>query len=299
MEDIYVIGHKNPDTDSVVSAIVYAGIKDYRPAVAGDINPETAFVLQKFAILAPEILNNISGKKVFLVDHNENTQMADGWENAEIVGVIDHHKINFSSSLPVFFHAGPVGATSSIIAKMYFGEVSGNPVFAGLLLSGILSDTVVFKSPTATEEDKDIALKLASAAGISDVQKFGMEVKKAGADISGRSVKDIVAADFKDFNMNGKRVGIGQVEVVAFTDIDGMAGDILSCLNAVKAEGYELVLFAATDIINEGSKVFFSGDPAVMEKAFGVKPEGNAIYVKGLISRKKQIVPSLEAVYKT
>ncbi|MCK9187224.1 MAG: manganese-dependent inorganic pyrophosphatase [Candidatus Colwellbacteria bacterium] len=296
MKDIYVIGHKNPDTDSVVSAIACAKIMDYKPAIAGDINKETDFILKKFGVSVPEKLENISGKQVFLVDHNENTQIADGWDSAEIVGVLDHHKINFSSLAPLFFHAEPLGATSSIIAKLYMEKIRADASLAGILLSGILSDTVVFKSPTTTEDDKKIAEELASIAGIGNIEEFGVEIKKAGADISGRSVSDIVEGDFKEFNMGGKKIGIGQVELPDISVIENIEDDIIALLNKMKENKYEMAIMAITDIMNEGSKLLFSGDKNIIEKAFSVRTENNKTYIKGLMSRKKQLVPPLEKI---
>ena len=296
--DIYVIGHKNPDTDSVASAIALAEIMGYKPAICGPINRETAFVLERLGIDAPEILADISGKKVFLVDHNENTQMAEGWENAEIIGVTDHHKINFSSSAPVFFHAETLGSTCSVIAKMHKETIQKNIRLAGLLLSGILSDTIIFKSPTTTEEDRSLASELAVIAGVSDIVQFGVKIKTAGADIAGKTVKDIVGSDFKDFDMSGHRVGIGQVELPDLSLIKDMEQAIITQLDEIKTDGYELVIMVATDIMTEGSKLFFAGDPVIIQKAFGVVPEGRAIFVEGMMSRKKQVVPPLEEAFR-
>ena len=296
--DIYVIGHKNPDTDSVAGAIALAEIMGYKSAICGPINRETTFVLERLNIETPEILADISGKKVFLVDHNENTQMAEGWKNAEIIGVTDHHKINFSSSAPVFFHAETLGSTCSVIAKTYMNAVTNNPRLAKILLAGILSDTIIFKSPTTTEEDRDIANTLAKVAGELDILQFGKEIKTAGADISGKTIKEIISTDFKEFDMNGRRVGIGQVELPDLSLIKDMEQAIITQLDEIKTDGYELVIMVATDIIAEGSKLFFAGDPVIIQKAFGVAPEGRAIFVKGLMSRKKQVVPPLEEAFR-
>ena len=296
--DIYVIGHKNPDTDSVAGAIALAEIMGYKPAICGPINRETAFVLERLGIDAPEILADISGKKIFLVDHNENTQMAEGWENAEIIGVTDHHKINFSSSAPVFFHAETLGSTCSVIAKMHKETIQKNIRLAGLLLSGILSDTIIFKSPTTTEEDRSLASELAVIAGVSDIVQFGVKIKTAGADIAGKTVKDIVGSDFKDFDMSGYKVGIGQIELPDISIIKDIEADIITHLNEVKQNGYELVVMVMTDIIAEGSKILFAGDPGIIEKAFGVTLENNFVFIPGMMSRKKQIVPPLESFFK-
>ena len=295
--EIYVIGHKNPDTDSVISAMAAAKLMGYKPAIFGKINKETAFILEKFNVKAPESLTDISGKKVFLVDHNENTQMADGWEKAEIIGVLDHHKINFSSSSPVFFHAETLGSTSSIIAKTYAESLREDPVLSGLLLSGILSDTIILKSPTTTEEDKAIAAGLATIAGIKDMVKWGEEIKAAGADIEGRSISDIVGADFKDFDMNGKKIGVGQIELPDIAVLDNLRSQIITRLEEIKSTGYEFTMMILTDITQKGSALLFAGRPEVIKESFGVDAKNNAVFIEGIVSRKKQVIPKLEAVF--
>ncbi|HOB90230.1 MAG TPA: manganese-dependent inorganic pyrophosphatase, partial [Candidatus Colwellbacteria bacterium] len=286
-----------PDTDSICSAIVYANLKGYIPVRQGELNKETAFALDYFKVPAPQILESGEGKKLVCVDHNEASQMIENWDNAEIIEVIDHHKINFNYGTPIYFHSEPIGCTGTIIAKQNLEAVKANPVLAGLLLSAILSDTVIFKSPTATEEDKAIATELAKVAGIEDMIAFGIELKTKNADVNGRSIEEIIASDFKDFDFNGKKIGIGQIEVVESAEIESKAKGIIDSLQSLKQSGYEAVFFMATDIMKEGTKLFFVGDPEVVEKAFGVKPENNAIYLPGVMSRKKQIVPNLEKAF--
>ena len=299
MEDIYVIGHKNPDTDSVASAIVYAGIKGYKAAVAGDINPETAFVLSKFGVAAPETVLNVEGKKLVLIDHNEIVQMTDGGDKADIVEIIDHHKLVVSLTKPIAVRVDPVGSTATIIANAYPNEVKANPVWAGLLLSAILSDTVIFKSPTTTDEDRNTAVLLASVCGITDIVAYGIEMKKKNSSIVGKDIKDVIGSDFKAFEFSGKKIGVAQTEMIDISEAMSRREEIIARLAEIKNEGYDLVIYAATDIINEGSELFFVGDKAVIEKAFEIVAEtDNSIYVKGLISRKKQIIPPIEEVYK-
>ena len=299
MEDIYVIGHKNPDTDSVASAIVYAGIRGYKAAVAGDMNPETEFVLNKFGVVAPEVMTNAEGKKLVLVDHNELAQMIEGGDKADIQEIIDHHKVAVMLAKPIAIRVEPVGSTATLIAKMYPNEVKSDPVRAGLLLSAILSDTVIFKSPTTTEEDRSTAAALAPICGIDDIVAYGIEMKKTNASITGKSIADVIGADFKAFDLAGKKIGVAQTEMVDISEAVERKGEIVARLNEIMTEGYDLVIYAATDIMNEGSELFFAGDKVVMEKAFGAKIEAdNSVYVKGLMSRKKQIIPPLEEVYK-
>ncbi|RPF49364.1 manganese-dependent inorganic pyrophosphatase [Thermodesulfitimonas autotrophica] len=298
MSEVYVIGHKSPDTDTVCSAIVYAALKGYTPARPGELNEETAYVLDYFKVPAPVLLENAAGKKLVLVDHNEPAQVVNGGDQAEIIEVIDHHKMNFVCNKPIYVHVEPVGSTATVIAKQYMDKIKTNPTWAGLLLAAILSDTVIFKSPTTTDEDKAIAAELAKVAGIADVQAFGIDIKKAKASIKGKPIADVIHVDFKDFDFGGKKVGIGQTELVDINEAYDRKDEIVNYLNELKAnKGYAMVVFIATDIIKEGSELYFAGDPAMMEKAFGVKPEGPSFWLQGCMSRKKQVAPPLEKAF--
>src|SRR4030042_5160632 len=298
MADVYVIGHKSPDTDTVCSDISHARIKGYTPATLGPINEETAFVLKTFGVPVPGELGSAEGKILVLVDHNEASQSPDDVAKAEIIEMIDHHKMNFSNPNPIAILVEPVGSTATILAKKYKDVVAKDKALAGILLGALLSDTVVFKSPTTTQEDKDVAAVLAKIAGIDDMLKFGIDVKKAKANIADKSIKDVIFADYKNFDFAGKKVGIGQTEVVDLTDVYNRASEVMNFLNDLKAkEGYEMVIFVATDIIKEGSELYFEGDKAKIEKAFNTKVEGASVYIPGLMSRKKQVVPAVEKVF--
>lgn len=297
-DNVFVVGHKSPDTDTVCSAIAYAKIKGYTAATQGTINEETAFVLDKFGVAAPQELGSAEGKKLVLVDHNEAAQAPDDVAKAEIIEIIDHHKMNFSNPNPIAILIEPVGSTATVIARKYKDTVLKDKALAGILLGALLSDTVVFKSPTTTQTDKDIAVELAKVAGINDMLKFGVDVKKAKANIADKSIKDVIFADFKNFDFAGKKVGIGQTEVVDLTDVYNRASEVMSFLNDLKAkEGYEMVIFIATDIIKEGSEVYFAGDKSKIEQAFKTTVPENSVYIPGLMSRKKQVVPVVEKVF--
>ncbi len=219
-DKIYVVGHKSPDTDSVTSAIAYANLKNALgmsavAAAAGDINNETKYLLDYFHVPYPEKLTDATDKKVILVDHNEMAQAVDKLNMENIVEIIDHHKIGgLATGKPIFFMNEPVGATGGIIAKLY--EQNKIPIskeMAGLMMSAILSDTVLFKSPTCTPQDKESVEKLSRIAGV-DPMKFGMELLKAKSDISSKSAKDILTGDFKKFDFSGTKSGVGQIEVM-------------------------------------------------------------------------------------
>jgi len=290
-----VIGHKNPDVDSVCSALVLAGVKGYVPARAGEINPEVLFVLNKFGVEAPQKIESGEGKKLFLVDHNEIGQRVDGGDKSELVGIIDHHKINFSYDLPIFVHTEPLGATATVIAKLFWAEVSKNKIHAGLLLSAILADTVVLRSVTTTDEDREIVPRLAEIAGISDWENYGIELKKQNATLKGKDVGAIIGSDLKIFDFGGRKTAIGQVEIVDPAEMVERREEIIRYLDKLRTENdYVLAAFMATDIIKGATELLFSGDPALVERTFGQKPENNSVYLAGVMSRKKQIVPQLE-----
>ena len=309
MRYIYIIGHKSPDLDSVAGAISYANLKNrtqksgdekYLPAVAGAINKETEFCLKKFSFSAPEILKNIKGKNVILVDHNEFAQAADGIDQAKIIEVLDHHKVDFKYSEPISFTVKPWGASCSIIAEKYFkNNLELNKNLAGLMLSAILVDTVITKSPTCTEYDKNIIEKLAGIANIKDWREFGMELFKVRSTVSDLSDKEIIKSDFKDFNFKQGKFGIGQVETVDLNDFVKREDAIVKELNKIKkAENYHTVILFITDIIKEGSKFLIAtDDQEKVEQALGVKLENSKVYIKGIISRKKQVAPKFMEVF--
>jgi len=308
-DKIYVVGHKSPDTDSVTSAITYArlknalGMKDAVPAVAGDLNNETKFLLDYFKVPYPEKLTDATDKKVILVDHNEMAQAVDRLNMENILEVVDHHKIGgLATGKPIFFLNEPVGATGGIIANLY--EQNNVPIskeMAGLMMAAILSDTVLFKSPTCTPRDKAAVEKLAKIAGV-DPMKFGMELLKAKSDISSKSAKDILMGDFKKFDFSGIKAGVGQIEVMDLADLAPKRAAILEEMNKMKdAEKLDMIVLMLTDVMKEASDLLFVGSSAAaagFEKAFGGKISNNSIYKEKCLSRKKQVIPPLEGAFK-
>jgi len=299
---IYVIGHKNPDTDSVCSAIAYAYLLrkkglEAKPARAGEVNSETKFVLEKFGFEEPRLLEEATGKKLILVDHNEKEQMVDG--EPEILEVLDHHKINFNYPEPIAFYTRPVGATATLVTARFLNENIEIPEnIAGILLASILSDTIIFKSPTTTDEDKEIAQKLNEKLNF-DLEKFGKEVKKAGMDL-GKPAEELILKDFKEYNFGDKRFGIGQIEIIEIEKfLKERGSEVLETMKRIKEEkGYNCLIFAVTDILKEGSQLFVVGEEEKVGEIFGIELENNSVWISGLMSRKKQIVPPLEKVFK-
>ncbi|RLC38285.1 manganese-dependent inorganic pyrophosphatase [Candidatus Falkowbacteria bacterium] len=300
-DKIYIIGHKTPDLDSVAAAISYADFKNnieetdkYIPAVPGKMNKETEYALEKFKFAKPEELQSVENKNIILVDHNEFSQAAAGAQKANIIGVLDHHKVDFKYNEPILFNIKPWGATCSMIADMYFKlDLEPGKELAGLMLSAILVDTVLTKSPTCTEIDKIIIEKLADIAEIEDWEKFGLELFKVRSSVSDLSIAEIVKSDYKDFSFSAGKFGIGQVETADLAEFKVKEEELFKEIKNIKESGdYHTVILMITDIINEGSWVLAeSKEPELIEKALEIKFENNKAYKKGLLSRKKQVVP--------
>lgn len=303
MSKILVFGHKNPDTDTITSAIVYAYLKNQlgveAEAVAlGEANNETKFALEKFGFAAPRIIANVKeeAEKVILVDHNEFQQSADGIEDVQIKEVIDHHRIaNFQTADPLYFRAEPVGCTATILNKMFKEngvEVPAN--IAGLMLSAIVSDTLLFKSPTCTEQDVAAGKELAAIAGVN-ADEYGLAMLKAGADLSDKSLEDLLSLDAKGFEFGGVKATVAQVNAVDIEDVLGRQQELVSLLNKNIADnGLNLFFFVVTDILNNDSTAVAVGPAAESAaQAFGAEIVNGRISLPGVVSRKKQIVPVL------
>jgi manganese-dependent inorganic pyrophosphatase len=222
-------------------------------------------------------------------------------EDAKILEIVDHHRLGgIKTAYPIRFNAQPVGSTSTIIAKEFFiNKEKISKKTAGLLLAGILSDTVMFKSPTSTEEDREIAEKLAKRVGL-DLQTFGIEVMRAKCDIGGKTVSQIVRGDLKEYDFSGEKVGIGALEIADFEDIKTMREQILQEMEKTRAERqWTMMLLLVTDVMRGDSKLLLVGERLhILEKAFGKTAENQTLYLENVMSRKKQIVPALEKTFK-
>lgn len=300
---VYVVGHKSPDTDSVTSAIAYAALKkaqgvDAVPAMQGELNPEAKVVLDRFGFAAPEILTDGEGKQLILVDFSD---IAQGPANMkDVVEVVDHHKVgDVTTNTPIFFYAKPVGCTATVINEIYkTNKIAIAKNVAGIMTAAILSDTVNFKSPTCTDEDKAAVKELAAIAGITDTDSLFMDMLKAKSAIEGVPIKDLLNRDYKDFDMNGKKVGIGQLELATLDQAAGVRADLVKALEGLKAEGRHTVLFMLTDVVKEGTELLVcSEDNALIEKAFGAKLTNGAMWIPGMMSRKKQTVPPMQKAF--
>ena len=301
VKETLVFGHKSPDTDAIMSSMVMANLErklgnNVKAVRVGNINKETEYVFNYLGIERPELIEKVEdGQDVILVDHNESTQSVQNLENANVQKIVDHHAINFSTSAPMYYRAEPVGCTSTVLYKMYNeNNVEISKEIATMMLSAIISDTLLFKSPTCTAEDKKIAEKLAEIAGV-DVNTYGTDLLKAGTDLSEFTPEQIINIDSKLFEKDGKKFKIAQVNTA---DLDSIFKDKVyfeaAINNEIQKENLDLYMFAATDIINSNSKIISLGnDSAVVEKAYGIVLEDNTALLENVVSRKKQMLPGI------
>ncbi len=300
----YVVGHKNPDTDSVVAAIAFAEFetavgKPCSPAIAGAPNKETAYVLDRFGVVAPGLLPD-EEKKVIVVDVNEPSQLADNVKPEEIAGVLDHHKLGgLATAEPIYVRIEPLGSTSTLVARMFRAEGFDIPeTIAKLLLAGILSDTLNFNSPTTTDMDKETAEFLNKTAKV-DMDSLAQEMFKAKSDLTGISSEELVKADYKVFDINGKKVGIGVFETVHPAAALERQADLIDALGKKKsADGLDYIFLSIIDILGEAAYTITASDEdkELVSKAFDTTEKDGALFSPGIVSRKKQIVPAVEKV---
>ncbi|ODB36846.1 manganese-dependent inorganic pyrophosphatase [Pseudoalteromonas sp. BMB] len=303
---MYVVGHKIPDSDSICGAIALAYLKNQIgeeaiPTRLGEVSPETQFILDRFGFEAPELKMSYVGEDVYIVDHTEKTQAPDDIDKATVVGVVDHHKLgDLTTSTPLECWIRPVGCSNTIIKMMYdFYDVEIPANIAGIMMCAILSDTVIFKSPTCTTADIKCVEALAKIAGVEDAKELGMEMFKVKSAVEDTPIRDLVMRDFKDFNMNGNLVGIGQLEVVDLTVFDKIKDELHADIAKLKEEGNRhSVMLLLTDIMKEGSQMLIaSDDEAIIAKAYDVEPEASKVWLDGVLSRKKQVVPPLQDAF--
>lgn len=302
MSKVFITGHKNPDTDSICSALSYAALKQAQgvEAVAvrlGEVGKEAQYALDYFQVEAPELIASVEEKQtVMLVDHNEPAQSVDGLDKAELLEIVDHHRLGgLNTANPIFVHIEPVGCTATIITKMFDCQKVELPKkIAGLLLSAIVSDTVLFKSPTCTEQDKAAAEKLAVIAGVN-LKEYGMAMLKAGADLGDLTPAQIAKTDSKPFSFGKYKAIVAQISVMDTADILAKKAELVAAMQELcQNEGYDMSLLMVTDIMEESTELVFVGEPKqLIADAFGKDASGDSIYLPGVMSRKKQIVPQL------
>ena len=303
MADIYVVGHRNPDNDAIMSAYTFAALKNacsdgntYVPVRLGPLPAETALVFDEYGIEPPALIERVGeGDSVILTDHNELAQAVEGIELADIIEVIDHHRIaDVSTAGPIPFINLPWGSTCSIITKLYaLAGVERSDAIAACLLSAVLTDTVILKSPTATATDAGIVEELSAQLGV-DATEFGMKLFKSRGGDDDVAVADMCTRDSKEFNFGGKKAWIAQYETVDLEGLRPREDDVAEEVARICAEGgYDAALMLLTDIIQEGSDFIGAGDIAFIEDAFGISFADGPVWMPGVLSRKKQVAAKL------
>jgi len=299
---IYVIGHQQPDTDTICSALGYARLHqtqgmDAVPARAGELNPETEFVLDYWDVQTPSLVEDAASKRLILVDHNEYSQTVPGARDAEIVEIVDHHRIGgITTSEPIRFRNEPVGSTATLLTQLY--DEADEPIdseTAGLLLSGLLSDTVVLRSPTTTETDRAVAERLAETAGV-DAEEYGKQLLQQKSKLGEKSPREMVLSDFKEFEFGSHHVGIGQVETVEPAAVLDQRDAVLTAMDDIVDErAYTTLLLLVTDLLEEESTVLIAGDYSeTIAEALDMSFTDREGFLPGVMSRKKQVVPPIE-----
>ena len=302
MEKIIVFGHKNPDTDSICSSIVMADLQTKvrgQEVIAcrlGEINEETQYALNYFKAETPKLIEKVEeGQIVIMVDHNEFSQTVDGIENAKIDTVIDHHRINnFKTAEPLFYYAQPVGCTATLLYELYkLNNVEIEPKIAGLMLSAIISDTLLLKSPTTTEKDKKALEELEKLANV-DKEVYGLEMLKAGTNLDKYTEKELINLDAKMMESQGVKYMVAQVNTVSIPDVLKRKAQIEEEIkNTINEKELSLFVFAITDIVNSNSEAIVLGDRTdLISKTYEIND--NIAVMPGVVSRKKQILPLIE-----
>ena len=302
MEKIIVFGHKSPDTDSICSTLAMANLQtklrgeEVIPCRLGELNEETKYALKYFEVEAPKFIEKVEeGQNVILVDHNEFSQSVDGIENAKIIAVVDHHRINnFQTSEPLLYYAQPVGCTATILLELFkVNNIEIEPKIAGLMLSAIISDTLLLKSPTTTDKDKKAVEELAKIANV-DISKYGLDMLKAGTDLDKYTEDELIRLDAKCIEKEEIKYVIAQVNTVSIPDVLKRKAKIEEEMNKeILAKGLSLFVFVITDIVNSNSEAIVLGDRTeLISKSYEI--DDDIAVMPGVVSRKKQILPLIE-----
>ncbi|HGA4376967.1 TPA: manganese-dependent inorganic pyrophosphatase [Streptococcus agalactiae] len=309
MSKILVFGHQNPDSDAIGSSVAFAYLAkeawglDTEAVALGTPNEETAYVLDYFAVQAPRVVESAKAEgveTVILTDHNEFQQSISDIKDVTVYGVVDHHRVaNFETANPLYMRLEPVGSASSIVYRMFKENgVSVPKELAGLLLSGLISDTLLLKSPTTHASDIPVAKELAELAGVN-LEEYGLEMLKAGTNLSSKTAAELIDIDAKTFELNGEAVRVAQVNTVDINDILARQEEIeVAIQEAIVTEGYSDFVLMITDIVNSNSEILALGsNMAKVEAAFEFTLENNHAFLAGAVSRKKQVVPQLTESY--
>ncbi len=302
----YVFGHRNPDSDSIVGAISLSYLKnqlgeDCIPARQGDISAETEFILNKFGGKLPVLKTSVAGETVYIVDSTDKIHFQDDIDEATILGIFDHHKLgDLTTDTPLEAWIRPVGCSNTVIKEAYdhYGVAIPKDI-AGMMMMAILSDTVIFKSPTCTKVDTKAVKELAKIAEIEDYKALGMEMFIVKSAVNGSTARELNTRDYKPFDMNGSMVGVNQLEMIDISALDDRKYEILEDMKKMKEEdGLHTMLVLLTDIMKEGSQLLcISDDESKIEAAFGKKLHNNQVWLDGVLSRKKQVIPFVQPLF--
>ena len=302
----YIFGHTNPDSDSIVGAISLAYLKNQlgEDCVAtrqGAISPETEFILNKFGGKLPELKTSYIGENVYLVDFSDLAQAPKDIAQATILGIVDHHKLgDITTNTPLECWIRPIGCSNTVVYEMFKAyDVDIPKDLAGMMMCAILSDTVIFKSPTCTKVDTKAVKELAVIAGIDDYKALGMEMFIVKSAVGDATARELTTRDYKEFAMGDAKVGIGQLEVVDLSVFDDKKEILFEDLAKLKEEGgLHSVLLPLTDIMKEGSQLLvLSDDNTKIEDAFKCVLQNKQAWLDGVLSRKKQVVPFLQELF--
>ncbi|MCK4635310.1 MAG: manganese-dependent inorganic pyrophosphatase [Candidatus Moranbacteria bacterium] len=301
----HIIGHRNPDTDTICSAMGYQNFLqnkniESKAFALGDLNNETKFILDYFDMELPDQISEFpQGTEIILMDHNEEGQSIENINDLDIVEIIDHHKIKLQTDKPIRIHIEPLGSSCSIVAKKFFAKgFEMSQGIAGILLAGIISDTLYFRSPTTTEKDKELVEKLNEIVGIEDLEEFSMKMFDAKSDVSEISTEDLVRLDYKVFDFGGENYGIGVMETTNKDFGLERKDEILENLKKVKKmDNLKGAFLSVIDILKKESYTICSGDEEVelFKKMFdNVEDRDGVLFVDNIVSRKKEIIPVFE-----
>ncbi|VGV88459.1 manganese-dependent inorganic pyrophosphatase [Streptococcus pyogenes] len=305
MSKILVFGHQNPDTDAIASSYAFDYLSqkafglDTEVVALGTPNEETAFALDYFGVEAPRVVESAKAQgseQVILTDHNEFQQSIADIREVEIYGVVDHHRVaNFETANPLYMRVEPVGSASSIVYRMFKENGIEVPkAIAGMLLSGLISDTLLLKSPTTHVSDHLVAEELAELAEVK-LEDYGMALLKAGTNLASKSEVELIGIDAKTFELNGNAVRVAQVNTVDISEVLERQEAIEAAIkDAMAAEGYSDFVLMITDIVNSNSEILAIGaNMDKVEAAFNFTLDNNHAFLAGAVSRKKQVVPQL------
>ncbi|CEN29206.1 MAG: manganese-dependent inorganic pyrophosphatase [Lactococcus sp.] len=305
MSKILVFGHQNPDTDAIGSSYAFAelsrlrGLDTAEVVALGDVNEETAFALNYFGVPAPRVVTSAKAEgadQVILTDHNEFQQSISDIRDVTILGVVDHHRVaNFETQAPLFMILEPVGSASSIVYRQFKADGREIPkATAGLLLSGLISDTLLLKSPTTHETDVKVAEDLAKIAGV-DLETYGLALLKAGTNLATKPADVLIDIDAKTFELNGHSVRVAQVNTVDIPEVLARQSEIEAAMTtSIQANAYSDFVLMVTDIVNSNSEILALGKNSdKVEAAFNFELKDNHAFLAGAVSRKKQVVPQL------